>query len=443
MFIFIAIIAFGILIAIHELGHFIAAKLLNVKVNEFAIGMGPKLISKQGKETLYSLRALPLGGFCSMDEDVIIDDESEADPRAFSAKKRWQRVIILLSGGFANIIAAFIIVLIVASGAVGFVGTTITHIGDGFPDKGVDSLMVGDTLVSINGERLYYANDIFMFTQPQLARSGYVNLVVRRNGDLVILDRFLFMPSEVVITGLIDGFKPNIGQPQQLMVGDTVLSINDIPITNHYIFSTILIESDDDYMNLVIKRDYEIINLNNFPLRRHDYLLNGQIVHRYGIEFARTDFFNYLSFNQIEATPFEILRFSAYSTFNYIRLIRVSLAMLFSGAAGIGDMGGPVAIVDAMNTIGQQAPDFTQALIRIASFTAFIGINVAIVNLLPIPALDGERIVIIVITWVFEKITKRKPDPKYEAYINNGAFILLLGLMVFFLFNDILRIIDG
>ena len=126
-----------------------------------------------------------------------------------------------------------------------------------------------------------------------------------------------------------------------------------------------------------------------------------------------------------------------------MRLIRVSLAMIISGAAGIRDMGGPVAIVDVMNTIGQQSPSFMQALIRIATFTAFIGVNLAVVNLLPIPALDGGRILLIFITWVIEKITHQKPDPKYEAYINNGAFILLLGLMVFFLFNDILRIIDG
>jgi regulator of sigma E protease len=106
-------------------------------------------------------------------------------------------------------------------------------------------------------------------------------------------------------------------------------------------------------------------------------------------------------------------------------------------------MGGPVAIVDIMNTIGQESSTFSQALRRIATFTAFIGVNLAVVNLLPIPALDGGRILLIIITWLVEKITRRKPNPKYEAYINNGTFILLLGLMVFFLINDITRIING
>ena len=354
MYIFLAIIAFGLLVAIHELGHFIAAKLLDVKVNEFAIGMGPKIISRQGKETLYSLRALPFGGFCSMEEGE--GDENEIDPRSFGAKSRPKRVVILLAGGFANLIAAFIIILIVTSGAVGFTGTTLTHIEDGFPNKGTDGLMVGDTLVSLNGERLYYIGDFSTFMQ--LNNTGYVDLVLQRGN--------------------------------------------------------------------------ETITLNNFPLQRREFVINGETVLRFG-----------LTFNRIEATAGEIVRYSVYSTLNNIRLIRVSLAMIISGAAGIQDMGGPVAIVDVMNTIGQESTDFLQAISRIAAFTAFIGVNLAVVNLLPIPALDGGRILLIIITWMIEKVTRRKPDPKYEAYINNGAFVLLLGLMVFFLINDVMRIIHG
>ena len=356
MYIFIAILAFGILIAIHELGHFIAAKLLDVKVNEFAIGMGPKIISKQGKETLYTLRALPFGGFCAMAEDDITDENEEEDPRSFNAKKRWQRTVILLAGGVANLVAAFIIVLIITTGAIGFIGTTITHIEDGFPNEGIDGLMVGDTLLSLNGERLYYIGDFSTFMQ--LNSSGYVDLVILR-GD-------------------------------------------------------------------------ETVKLNNFPLQRREFIIDGESVFRFG-----------LTFNRIDATPFEILKYSFYTTMNNIRLIRVSLAMIVSGAAGIRDMGGPVAIVDVMNTIGQESPTFIQALTRIASFTAFIGVNLAVVNLLPIPALDGGRILLLFVTWVIEKIINRKPDPRYEAYINNGAFILLLGLMVFFLINDIMRIVHG
>ena len=355
MYIIVAIIAFGILIAIHELGHFMAAKALGVKVNEFAIGMGPKLFGKQGKETLYTLRVLPFGGFCTMEGQ----DEGTVDPRGFTAQKRWRRIVILVAGSAANFITASIFIIILTYGASGFVGTTITGIVDGFPNKGEHGLMVGDTIVSINGERLYYVDDFSTFMQ--LARSSEVDLVIRRDG--------------------------------------------------------------------------ERIRLNNFPLERRLYEIDGEEVLRFGI-----------SFNVIEASTLEQLKFSSYTAMNFVRLIRVSLAMLFSGAAGLQDLSGPVGIIDAMNTIGQDAAaryGVMAALRNIVFFTAFIGINLAVMNLLPIPALDGGRILLIFVTLAIEKILKRRLDPKYEGYVNTGAFVLLIGLMVFVLVNDVVKLITN
>jgi len=351
MFIAVAIIAFGLLIAVHELGHFTAAKLLGVRVREFAIGMGPKILKKQGKETLYTLRLLPFGGFCAMDED-----EEAVDERSFSAQKRWRRVVILAAGGAANFIAAFIIIIILFSGASGFVGTTITDIADGFPLEGPAGLMVGDTIVSINGERLYYINDFQMFM------------------------------------GL------NEGRP----------------------------------VNLVIQRDGERITLENFPLERREFMTDGEMVYRFG-----------LTFNAIEATPMQRLRYSGYTAMNYVRIIRVSLTHIISGNFSIRDMYGPVGIVDEMNAIGQASPTFGAAMANIANFTALIGVNLAVMNLLPLPALDGGRILFIGITFVIEKVTRRRLDPKYEGYIHTAAIVLLMGLMVFILVNDVVRIANA
>ncbi|MCL2366263.1 MAG: site-2 protease family protein [Oscillospiraceae bacterium] len=350
MYIFFAILAFGILIAVHELGHFFAAKALGVKVLEFAIGMGPKIIKIQGKETLYTLRALPLGGFCAMEGQ----DEAMDDPRAFTAQKRWRRIVILLSGSLMNVLTAFIIVVILTAGAAGFVGTTITDLADGFPNEGAHGLMVGDTIVSINGERLFYSNDFSMFMQ--LARQGEVDLVIRRDG--------------------------------------------------------------------------ENITLNNFPLARRQFMIDGEMQYRFGI-----------TFNVIEATFAQQMRYSIYSTMNFVRMIRVSLAQLFRGYAGLGDMSGMVGIVVAINDIGQQSPDVWAAIGNIAFFIAFIGVNLAVMNLLPIPALDGGRILFIIISWIIEKLIRKPLDPKYEGYIHNGAMVLLLGLMVVLFFNDIIQLI--
>ena len=350
MYIIIAIIGFGLLIAVHELGHFTAAKLLGVRVHEFAIGMGPKLLKKQGGETLYTLRALPFGGFCAMDEDVASDD-----PRSFGAQKRWRKILILAAGGIANLIAALIIIVVLVSRMYGFGGTTLIGFAEESPNEGADKLLVGDTLVSINGERLYYMDD-FSFIM-QFVSGNPVDLVIRRDGELILLE--------------------------------------------------------------------------NYHFQQREYMISGRMQLRYGI-----------SFNSIEQSFAEGFKYSCYMVVHFVRLIRFSIAMLVNGTAGVKDLSGPVGIVDAMNSIGSNAPSFGAALEDIAYFIAFIGVNIAIVNLMPIPAMDGGRILFVFITWAIEKTTRRRLDPKYEGYIHTTALVLLLGLMAFILVNDIIKIVN-
>ena len=345
MYIVVAIIAFGILIAVHELGHFSAAKLLGVRVNEFAIGMGPKLWKKQGKETLYTLRLLPFGGFCAMEGE----NESSEDARSFTAQKGWRRVVILAAGGVANLFVCFIIIVILVSGMNGFVSTTITELAEGFPNEGESGLMAGDTILSLNGERLYYVDDFSVFIQ--LARSGKVDLVIRRDG--------------------------------------------------------------------------EKITLRDFPLERREYMTNGQMQLRYGISFKAT-----------EANAWEKLKYSCYMTMNYIRLIRVSIAQIVTGAAGMRDLSGPVGIVDAMNSIGQSSPSFAAALGNIVSFMAFIGVNLAVVNLLPIPPLDGAKILLLGL----EAVRGKPLNPEREGMIHMVGYACLIGLIVIVTFGDIWKI---
>ena len=352
MYIIVAIIAFGILIAVHELGHFSAAKLLGVRVNEFAIGMGPKLIKKQGKETLYSLRALPLGGFCALEGENGDSDDS----RSFIAQKRWKRIVILAAGGVANMLLGFIIVVILTSGMESFSGTTISRFMDDSPNEGADKLIVGDTLVSVNGERLYYYNDVSLFLE--LFKGGKVDLVIKRDG--------------------------------------------------------------------------ETIRFNQMQLEQKEYIVDGETKMMYGFIF-----------NRIGANAWEKLKYSCYSAMNYIRLVRVSLAMLIRGAVGVRELSGPVGIIGAMNEVGQSSSTFVEALASIAHFTAIIGINIAVMNLLPIPAMDGGRIVFIIVTWVIEKVIRRRVDPKYEGYIHSAAMVLLMGLMVLILVNDVVKIVNG
>jgi regulator of sigma E protease len=349
MYIVIAIIAFGLLVAIHELGHFVAAKLLGVKVNEFAVGMGPKLIQKQGKETAYTLRAIPLGGFCSMEGE----DEEVDDPRSFTAQRRWKRVIILTAGSAMNFLLGLAIAIVLFSNMEYMAGTKIVALDAAFPGDGERGLMEGDELISIDGERLRYSDDFSTF----MALGGErVDIVLTRGGERVELD--------------------------------------DYPLTRR-------------------------------PME------DGSM--KYGI-----------SFNRIEGGVFQRLRYSWYASLNFVRMTRISLSHLITGRAGLRELSGPVGIVSAINDVGREERlTSAEKRFNIAYFVAAIAVNLAVMNLLPIPALDGGRILFTLVTGAVELVTRRRVNPKYEGYIHAAGFVLLLGLMALVMVSDVLKIING
>ncbi len=352
MYIILAILAFGILIATHELGHFMAAKACGVKVNEFAIGMGPAIFKKQGKETKYSLRILPLGGFCAMEGE----DEDSDDPRAFSSQAVWKKIIILVAGVAMNFLFGFIIVVIIVFSLynTGFVGNTVTELSDGFPLE--DQIQVGDSIHSIDGHRIYYSND----------------------------------------------------------------------------FSTYMARSNGETVDMVIERNGEKIKLDNLPLTLREYEINGETKLKYGV-----------TFNFIESNFWSKLDYSWYTTINFVRSVFMGLSDLISGDVNVKELSGVVGIVATINDVGQAAEETSDALWNIAFLCAFIAVNLAVMNMLPIPALDGGRVFLLLVTFVIEKITRKKIDPKYEGYIHAIGLILLMALMVFVLFNDVVRIFNG
>jgi regulator of sigma E protease len=348
IYIILAIVAFGLLVAIHEFGHFIAAKLLGVKVNEFAVGMGPKLLKKQGRETLYSLRAIPLGGFCAMEGE----DEEVPDPRSFTAKRRWRRVIILMAGSAMNFLLGLLILVALYANIKYTVGNTVMELAEEFPDAGESGLMVGDEIISVNGERIYYSDDFSMFMSLADER---VDVVLARGGERVELK---------------------------------------------------------DY--LLVRRP----------------MPDGSM--RFGI-----------SFNVIEGTAAERLRFSWYNAVNLVRMTRVSLTQLVTGRAGLRDLSGPVGIVSIINDVGQTDEPTSMKLRNIAYFVAIIAVNLAVMNMLPIPALDGGRIFFTIITGFIETVTRKRINPKYEGYVHAAGFALLLGLMAIVMVSDVLKIVNG
>ena len=352
LYIVFAVLMFGVLIAVHEFGHFFTAKLLGVKVNEFAIGMGPAIFKKQKGETLYALRVFPIGGFCSMEGE----DEVTGDPRAFTAQKVWKRFIILAAGSAMNFIVGVIIILIIYSSAKGFYSPVITEFMDGFPLEGEEGLMVGDRILSIDGERIYMYSDLSMFFP-------------RGNGE---------------------------------------------------------------NFDLVIKRDGKKIKLDDFPMQLKEYEYQGKTALHYGLVFATE-----------KATFGAKLKNSFLNSIDFVRLVRVSLADLIDGRAGMKDLSGPIGIVGYMTQMGEESSNTREAIENLFYFAALIAINLAVMNLLPLPALDGGRIFFMLVTWVVEKLIRRKINPKYEGYIHAAGLVLFMALMVFVAYSDIARLITG
>lgn len=352
MTVIFAILLFSFLIFIHEFGHFIAAKLSGVQVNEFSMFMGPAIFKKQKGETLYSIRCIPIGGYCAMEGE---DAESD-NPRAFGKAPWWKRLIILVAGSGMNLIAGILIMLIVFLPAQSIVSPVIESF-ESYSTVDDNGLQVGDRFLELDGEKIYVQSDFSMILS--LNPGDIHDVVVERNGKKVVLD-------------------------------DLVMERH--PTTD---------EQGNEIM--LYGMNFTITQL-NLPMKL-EYALNNCI--------------------------------------NTVRNVRLSLQMLIAGKAGFQDMSGPVGIVQIMSETAQASETALDAVMNMLYFGGFLAINLAVMNMLPIPALDGGRVVCLLLTTAYEAITKKKIDPKYEGYLHGAGMILLLLLMALIMFKDIFVIFKG
>ena len=353
MAIVFAIIIFSFLIFIHELGHFLAAKASGVQVNEFAMFMGPAIVKWQRGVTLYSIRCIPLGGYCAMEgEDTDTDN-----PRSFQKAAWWKRLGILLAGAAMNFVSGFLISALVLAPADGFAQPVIAEAEQGNTIVYEEGLHLGDRILNIDGNRVFVASDATML------------------------------------------FNLNDGQTH----------------------------------DIVVKRNGQKVELQNFAMERHAFSNDdGSTSMRYGIRFGYT-----------ENTFGRLISYTWNNCLSVVQSVKLSLQMLLSGQAGLNDVAGPVGIVQMMNTTAQASATTLDAVLNLLYLGAFIAVNLAVMNLLPIPALDGGRAVALLLTVAVEKITRRKINPKYEGYIHAAGMVLLLGFMAVVMFKDIFVIFRG
>ena len=345
-YVIVAILIFGVLIATHELGHFVSAKLLGVKVNEFSIGMGPAIITREKGDTLYSLRALPVGGYCAMEGE----DDDSADPRAFGRAAMWKKLIILCAGAAMNFVTGVILCLILVMPYVNLIRPEIVSFAEGFPLEGETGLMAGDRILSIDGERIYLYDNVTLFFS-------------RSNGKT---------------------------------------------------------------MDLVVERNGENVRLDDFPLYPREYMVDGKPQLRYGINFL------------VEPATFGgKLREGWFMAVDFVRLVRLSIGDLISGTAGLRDLSGPVGIVDVMSDVGSAAATTFAAFYNLTYLAALIAVNLAVMNLLPLPALDGGRIFFLLLNGLLYGLFRKKIDPKYEGYVHMAGLAALMALMLMVTLSDV------
>lgn len=332
MTIIYAILIFCLLIFVHEFGHFIAAKACGVKVNEFAIGMGPAFFKRQKGETQYSLRIFPIGGFCAMEGE----DEDSEDERAFNNKPAWQRACVLAAGPFMNLLTAMLLLIVIATWS-GQPTTTVSQVLDDSPayEAGIQA---GDEILSVDGIQIEEWNDLLTAVGETTADT--VSIEVLRDGKEFIIDSRVEYDEE----------------SQRNKVGIA-------PAVTH---------------NIIKGTVSGVKNTGTMTVMMYDILKK-----------------------------------------------------LVTGKVSVKELSGPVGIVYAVNDSAKAG------VIYVIYLSALLSLNLAVMNLLPLPALDGGRLLFLVI----RKITGRRMTDEMEGKIHFVGIMLLLLLMVYVTWNDIVRFI--
>lgn len=346
MSIIVAILVFGLIILIHEFGHFIVAKKCGIGVIEFSIGMGPRLCSFTKGETRYSIKALPFGGSCMM----MGEDENDSDPRAFNNKPVWSRIAVIAAGPVFNFILAFVLALVIVS-YVGYDAPVLSGVTEGFPAE-EQGMQAGDILTKVNGRKITLYRDLKMYL--------YMN------------------PGKELD---IEYKRPVEGS-----------------------------SSMERYSAHIVPK---------FSEEYQSYMM--------GIETS--------VYRQQTSSILETLKYSAYEVQYCIRTTIDSVGMLIRGKVSRNDIAGPVRMVSVIDDTVEESKGYGMEvmLLTLANLCLLLSANLGVMNLLPIPALDGGRLVFLVI-----ELVRGKPiDKEKEGMVHMAGMVFLMGLMVFVLFNDI------
>lgn len=341
MGIILAVLVFGTIIFVHELGHFLLAKVNGIRVDEFSLGMGPRLLSKVKGETRYSLKLFPIGGSCMMGED----DVNDVGEGSFNSKSVWARISVVAAGAIFNFILAFVFAVIIIA-YTGYDEPVISDVLPGYSAQ-AEGMQAGDKILRMNNKKINIWREVTYYNQFHAGET--IELVYERDGE------------------------------------------------KHEV--TIVPKQDEDGR----------------------YLMGVQAP----IEYQK-------------ANILTALQYGAYEVKFWISTTLESLKMLVTGSVGMDQLSGPVGIGEIVNDTYQESKDygFVVVLIQMLSIGILLSANLGVMNLLPLPALDGGRLVFLFV----EAIRGKRVSPEKEGLVHLIGMVLLIALMVFVLFNDLNRL---
>ena len=442
--ILVGIIIFSILVITHEFGHFIMARIFKIGVIEFSIGMGPRLWSRQGKRTRFSIKAIPFGGSCSMvGEDAAgggeigLADEEDEELRemiaragdSFQSKSVFARICTVIGGPLFNVLTALILAVIMVSMS----GTNPAKVYSVNPGGAAETAGIreGDEILSIDGAGISVGREIqlYLYTH-QLGDEVTVEFLRDGEKHTVTYDATfeayrlgISYAADTAEAVLSDVVPDSAAALAGLVAGDIVTSIDGTPIGNGEDMQKYFAEHtpDGSEITLTYKRNGTEKTAVMTPS-----LVKGTTLGFSAFYYSEEPTFSSILSGCIDETVFAV------------KSVIYSLRMLFTGQAGLQDLSGPVGIVSVIgDTITDSAEGGVSAIvINLLSLSVLLSVNLGIVNLFPFPALDGGRLILLII----EGITRKKLPPKAEGIVNMVGFVLLMILMVVILFSDIIKL---
>lgn len=424
--ILVAIIIFSVIVVFHELGHFLLAKKNGIEVTEFSLGMGPRLLSTVKGNTRYSLKLFPIGGSCMM----VGEDGEEDGPGSFGHASVWGRISVVAAGPIFNFILAFVFALVITS-VMGYDPPKVLSVEENSPAEEA-GLQVGDIITSFQGKPISIGRDISLYESLYGMQQDQIKMIVKRDGKKIDLNfkaasekkymlGFSYVPDgEPEITEVfVDGAMMKAG----VLAGDVITAVDGTKVSTGEELQTYLGEHPlgENAVTITVSRDGKEKEFTVQPTVRTQ-VSTGFV---YNLYREKTNFFGVLKYSAVE------VRYWISSTID-------SLGLLIKGTFRVNDLSGPVGIVDAIGSSVEEAKSEGTVVMWMQMFywAILLSANLGVMNLLPLPALDGGRLVFLLI----EAVTKKKVNPNIEGMIHFAGFVLLMALMVFVFMNDIKRL---